>query len=88
VFKNELDRITGELKMADNAYGNQKSHLMKGAKSVNTFDGPHGGNNQYHQLRYNSNINNGINGSFNIIKPIQGHTQQSNVEVPIVRKKK
>ena len=73
--------------MADTAYGNQKSHLMKGAKNINTINGPHGGNNQYHQLQYNSGIDNGINGSFNIVKPIQGHTQQINIEVPAKRKK-
>tara|TARA_R110002110_G_scaffold115928_2_gene287173 strand:- start:2084 stop:2308 length:225 start_codon:yes stop_codon:yes gene_type:complete len=73
--------------MADNAHGNQKPYLMKGAKSTNTFEGPHGGNNQYHQLQYNSGVDNGVNGSFNVIKPIQGHTQQINVKVPAVRKK-
>lgn len=73
--------------MADNAYGTQKSHIVTGAKKATSFDGPHGGGTAYHQMQYNSNMDSGVNQSFNINQHIQGHTQQSNITVPIVRKK-
>jgi len=73
--------------MTDNAYGTQKSHTIAGIKKTTSFDGPHGGGTAYHQMQYNAGMDNGINQSFNINQHIQGHTQQSNITVPIVRKK-
>lgn len=52
----------------------QRPHIMDGTRQVRTFEGPHGGGHGYSQM--------GLPNNFNLVQPIQGHTQQPNITVP------